>query len=104
MHSTLRLYSKKNMVYMGPYAGDDFNSPYLIVNSVVRYPPHYKMGWSREDLSLSFRFSALVQYLSANFQNQFFYVNTSTEKWEEGVRADLMSLNRNFMEHGQPHA
>jgi hypothetical protein len=30
----------KNMVFgMGPYAGVDFNSPYLIVNSVVSYPP-----------------------------------------------------------------
>jgi hypothetical protein len=27
---------------MGPYAGVDYNSPYLIVNSVVSYPPHYK--------------------------------------------------------------
>jgi hypothetical protein len=24
---------------MGPYAGADYNSPYFIVNSVVRYPP-----------------------------------------------------------------
>jgi hypothetical protein len=28
------------MVYgMGPYAGVDYNSPYLIVNSIVSYPP-----------------------------------------------------------------
>jgi hypothetical protein len=26
---------------MWPYAGVDFNSPYLIVNSVVSYPLHY---------------------------------------------------------------
>jgi hypothetical protein len=24
---------------MGPYAGVDYNSPYLIVNSAVSYPP-----------------------------------------------------------------
>jgi hypothetical protein len=27
---------------MGPYAGVDYNSPYLIVNSLVSYSPHYK--------------------------------------------------------------
>jgi hypothetical protein len=34
----------------GPYAGVDFNSSYLIVNSVVSYPPHYKVKgveWGR---------------------------------------------------------
>ncbi len=34
--SPLGLYSKKNMV-MGPYAGVDFNSPYLIINPVVLF-------------------------------------------------------------------
>ncbi len=41
----------KNMVCgMGPYAGVDFISPYLIVNSVVSYPPSTQMGkgWSGE--------------------------------------------------------
>jgi hypothetical protein len=38
-----RLYSKKNMVYGTLYAGVDYNSSYLIVNSIVSYPyPHYK--------------------------------------------------------------
>jgi hypothetical protein len=38
--SIQRLFSKKNMLYgMGSYAGVDCNSPYLIVNSVVTYPP-----------------------------------------------------------------
>jgi hypothetical protein len=32
----LGLYSKKNMV-MGPYAGVDFNTPYLIINPVVLF-------------------------------------------------------------------
>ncbi len=27
---------------MEPYAGVDYNSPYLIVNSLVSYSPHYK--------------------------------------------------------------
>jgi hypothetical protein len=33
-----RLYSKKTW-RMGPYAGVDYNSSYLKVNSVVSYPP-----------------------------------------------------------------
>ncbi len=51
---------------MGPYAGVDYNSPYLIVHFVVSYPPPLKRkrdgvvsGW-------------VHLYLSANFQNQFF--------------------------------
>jgi hypothetical protein len=39
--SSLRLYSKKNMG-MGPYAGVDYNSHYLIVNSVVLSIPTQK--------------------------------------------------------------
>jgi hypothetical protein len=41
---TLRLYSKKNMVYMGPYVGGDYNSSYLIVNSE---PTAKKDGYGR---------------------------------------------------------
>jgi hypothetical protein len=51
---------------MGPYAGVDYKSPYLIVNSVVSYPPPLQregavgkispIGWAHS-------------YLSANFQN-----------------------------------
>jgi hypothetical protein len=38
---------------MGLYAGDDYNSPYLIVNFVVSYttPTTKGKGWSGEDLS-----------------------------------------------------
>ncbi len=61
------LYSKKNIV---PYAGVDHNSPYLIVNTVVSYPPPQQrerggvgtispIGWEHF-------------YLSAYFQNRFF--------------------------------
>ncbi len=49
----------KNMVCgMGPYAGVDFNSPFLIVNSVVSYPPpaptQMGKGRSGEHLSLPY--------------------------------------------------
>jgi hypothetical protein len=30
---------KENLGVMGPYAGVDYNSPYLIVNYAVSYPP-----------------------------------------------------------------
>jgi hypothetical protein len=62
-----RLYSKKNIVR---YVRFDHNSPYLIVNTVVSYPPPQQrerggvgkispLGWEH-------------LYMSANFQNQFF--------------------------------
>ncbi len=67
---------------MGPNARVDYNSPYLIVSSVVSYPsPISPIGWGH-------------LHLSANFQNN------KKEKWEgvgggggsEGVRADPMSF------------
>jgi hypothetical protein len=44
---TSRDYILRKTWCMGPYAGVDYNSSYLIVNSVVSYPmdnihPHYK--------------------------------------------------------------
>jgi hypothetical protein len=61
---------------VGLYAGIDYNSPYLIVNSVVSYPPPPPptkgKEWSREDLS--YWLSTFV--FSANFQNN---------KYEKGV-------------------
>ena len=30
---------EKHGVWEGPYAGVDYNLPYLIVNSIVSYPP-----------------------------------------------------------------
>ncbi len=58
---------------MGTYAGVDYNSPYLIVNSVVSYPPPcYKrkgVEWGK---------SLLLVYHICNR----FYVNTSTEMGE----------------------
>ncbi len=77
---------------MGPYVGVDHKSPYVIASSVVSYPPPLQrerggvgkispIGWAH-------------LHLSANFQNRnFFYVNTSTAKEGEGVRADLTSLS-----------
>ncbi len=79
------LYSKKNMGYW-TYAGVDYNSPYLTVNSVVSYPP--LLTRERGEVWKISPIGWAQLYLSANFQN------TSTEKGEEGVTADLMSLNR----------
>jgi hypothetical protein len=37
---------------MGPVAGVDYNSPYLIANSVISFPPLLQWErWSGEDLS-----------------------------------------------------
>ncbi len=62
---------------LGPLCRSWYNSPYLTVNSIVSYPPplHYKgkafstIGWAH-------------LFLPANFQNCFFYVNTS--KYRKG--------------------
>ncbi len=50
------VFKEKHGVYcMEPYAGVDYSSPYLIVNSVVSYiyntPKRKVKGWSGEDLS-----------------------------------------------------
>jgi hypothetical protein len=79
---------------MGPYAGVDFKSPYRIVNSIVSYPFKLQKGSGVEKIS------PLVEhmlYLSAKFQN-WFLLKERSWKW---ARADLMSLNRHFIEHGQ---
>ncbi len=67
-----RLCSKKNMLCgMGPYpyAGVDYNSPYLIVNSIVifRCPPPLQRERGRIRKISAFDWAQL--YLSANFQN-----------------------------------
>jgi hypothetical protein len=36
---------------MGPYVGVDYNSPYLIVNSVVSFTPQLQFKGNGEDLS-----------------------------------------------------
>jgi hypothetical protein len=76
----LRLYSKKNMVYGTLCAGADYNSHYLMVNSIVSYPPSLQRekGWSGEDLSY-----LLSTYVSVfEFSKPVFDRNTSTEKGE----------------------
>jgi hypothetical protein len=53
---------------MGPYAGVDYNSPYLIVNSGVTIHNHYKgkcVEWGSSLLLVE----NIVSDLSANFQN-----------------------------------
>jgi hypothetical protein len=63
-----RLYSKKNMVYR-TQAGVDFNSPFLIVNSVVSYPSPLQTERGRLGKISPICWAHL--YWSANFQNRF---------------------------------
>ncbi len=72
-----------------------YNSPYLIVNSIVSYLTKKGKRWSREDLS--YWLSTL-----ANFQNQYFMQTQVQRRGRVVVRAELMSLNRHFIEHRQP--
>jgi hypothetical protein len=59
---------------MGLYAVADYNSSYLIVNSVVNYPPPlYKgKGWSKEDLSYWFAHICICLLIS----NTGFFMKT----------------------------
>ncbi len=81
---------------LGPYAGVDYNSPYLIVNSIVSYSSSLQREKGGVGKISPIGLSTL--YLTANFQNRVFYVNTNTEK-EEGRGDCCMSLNIHFMEH-----
>ncbi len=76
-----RLYSKKKRL-MGPYAGVDSNSPYLIFRG--------------EDLSVSYWLNRFV--LVCLYPKPVFFL--CKNKYREGVRADLMFLIRHSMEHG----
>ncbi len=64
---------------MGPCAEVDYNSPYLIENSVFSYPPPITKGMGKIS-----PIGWAHLYQSANFQNCFFYVN-SKNKYREGV-------------------
>jgi hypothetical protein len=87
---------------MGPYAGVDYYSHYLNVNSVVSYPLPLQKESGREGKISPIGWAHL--YLFANVQNNKLQKGEYGERGRKGVRADLMSLNRHFMEHGQPHA
>jgi hypothetical protein len=67
---------------MGPYSGVDFNSPYLIVNSVDNFPPQLQRDRGGVG-KISLKGWAYL-YLSANFQNCFFLCKHKycTEKGE----------------------
>ncbi len=96
-----RLYSKK-IFFMGPYAGVDYILPYFIANSIVSQLSTHTTkgkGWMRKIFPICWAHL----YLSANFKitNR---KGESMERRREGLRADIMSLNSHFMEHGQPHA
>jgi len=75
---------------MEPYSGVDYNSPFLVSHlcSQLSTPATKGKWWSGEDLC-----TLLISKTT----------NSEVQR-REGVRADLMSLNRHFMEHGQPHA
>jgi hypothetical protein len=80
-----RLYWKKNMGCMGPYAGFDYNSP--IVNSVVSYPPPLQRErgaeWGRSLLSFEHIYICLQ-------------ISKTTNMNKGEGRGDLMSLNWTF--------
>ncbi len=65
---------------MGPYAGVDFGSPYLIVSSVVSYPPPLQREKGRVGKIYSVGWAHL--YMSANFQNN------KLEKGEGGGKGE----------------
>jgi hypothetical protein len=74
--------------------------PYLIVNSVIVYPPHYKgkrVEWERSLLLVELEHICICLLISKT-------TNRKRKGRGEGVRADPLSLNIHFMEHGQPHA
>jgi len=90
---------------MGPYAGVDYYSPYLIFNSLAMQlstPTTKRKGveWGR-----SFQLVEHVCMCLLISKTTIRKIRESTEKGGgKGVRADLMSLNRHFMEFRQPHA
>ncbi len=90
---------------MGPYDGVDYNSPYLIVKSVVSYPvPPQKERGGIEQIS-PIGWAHWYHLLISKTTNWKIEKGEGREgKGREGVRADLMSLNIHFMEHKQPHA
>jgi hypothetical protein len=77
-----------------PYALDPmpeltiYYSPYLIVNSVVSLYKGKVMEWGRSYICL------IISKTT----------NRKREGRREEVRAYVLSLNRHFMKHGQPHA
>jgi hypothetical protein len=78
---------------MAPFAGVDYNSPYLKVNFVASYPLPLRGRGKVGKISPIYRAHL---YLSANFQK----TNSKRKRMEkerEGMRVDLMSLNRHFM-------
>jgi hypothetical protein len=79
---------RKKTWCMGPYARVDYNSPYLIVSSIVYPPPLHREGveWGRSLL--------LVKHISICLliSKTIFYVKTRTEKVEKGVRAELVLI------------
>jgi hypothetical protein len=91
----LILQSKKTVPELTMY-----NSLYLIVNSVVSYPPlpqRERVGWRRSLLLVEHTYICLLISKTTNRKRR------STEPRREGVRADLMSLSRHFIEHGTGH-
>jgi hypothetical protein len=76
---------------MGPYAGVDYNSPYLIVKFVAIHP-HYKGKVVELGRSLLLVEHICICLLISKTTNR-------NRRGKEGVTADLISFNKHFMEH-----
>jgi hypothetical protein len=91
-----------------PYAGVDIThliSYHSQLRSQLSTPTKKGKGveWGKSLLLVGLGHIVSVCY----FLKSVFNVNTITQyrkRGREGVRANLMSLNRHFMEHVQPHA
>ncbi len=80
---------------MGAYARVEYKSPYL--NYVVSYPPPLQ----REEGWILVGHICICLLIS---KTGFLCKHKYREGEGRGVRADLISLKRHFMEDGQPHA
>ncbi len=75
---------------------------YLTVNCVVSYPPPLQKGhgeeWGKSLLLVEHICICLLIFKTTKRKRE------RTEMGRERMKADLMSLNRHFMQHGQLHA
>jgi hypothetical protein len=89
------------MVYGTLYAGVDYDSPYLIVNSVVSYPPPLQRGRGGVGKISPIGWAHL--YLSANFKNNKYICKGRGSKEGRGESWPyVFEYCSHFMEHLQP--
>jgi hypothetical protein len=84
---------------MGLYTGVDYDSPYLIVNSVVRYPLPLQRERGRAERSLPLVEHSFISLLISKTTNRS-RKRDGGRGGEERGESWLMSLNIHFMEHG----